>query len=225
MLLKGKVGEFDSRGLCQIRADINSRVQGSLRKDLFAVGDPDVFDLGGVVEEEAVGRGGGIEPVEGAAFVGENLFEVADGEGLGGGAGGFVGETPDSVNVVVFGESFEELGGTASDNVDRACGKIGGFEKRIEIAGDERIDFAGNGYNGVAQGERGHNRGEEAEERRFAGATDTDDADRFMHRECDVAEGRIVDGAIEFIGPGGEGKNAFDAKPDFGVRLIFTDNF
>ena len=41
---------------------------------LFAVGDPDVFDLGGVLEEEAVGGGGGVEPVDLAAFVGEDLF-------------------------------------------------------------------------------------------------------------------------------------------------------
>ncbi len=42
--------------------------------NLFAVGDPDVFDLGGVLEEEAVGGGGGVEPVDGATFVGEGLF-------------------------------------------------------------------------------------------------------------------------------------------------------
>ncbi len=41
---------------------------------LFAVGDPDVFDLGGVLEEEAVEGGGGVEPVDLAAFVGEGLF-------------------------------------------------------------------------------------------------------------------------------------------------------
>lgn len=46
----------------------------ALMKLLFAVGDPDVFDLGGVLEEEAVGGGGGVEPVDGAAFVGEDLF-------------------------------------------------------------------------------------------------------------------------------------------------------
>src|SRR5580704_18005895 len=62
---------------------------------LLAVGDPDVFDLGGVLEEEAVGGGGGVEPVDVAAFVGEDLFYVADGEGFGGGAGGGVGEAPE----------------------------------------------------------------------------------------------------------------------------------
>ena len=49
------------------------------------------------MEEEAVGGGGGVEPVDGAAFVGENLFEVADGESFCGGASRGVGETPEGV--------------------------------------------------------------------------------------------------------------------------------
>lgn len=194
-------------------------------KSLLAVGDPDIFDLGGVLEEEAVGGGGGVEPVDGAAFVCEDLFQVADGELFGGGAGGFVGEAPDGVNVVVLSESFEEFGGAAGDNVDSAGGKIAGFEEGIEIAGDERIDFAWDGDDAVAHRQGGHDGGKEAEERSFAGAANADGADGFVHGECDVAEGRIVDGAIEFIGPGGVRKNAFDTERDFRVRLIFTDNF
>src|SRR5579864_8196552 len=50
------------------------------RCNLFAVGDPDVFDLGGVLEEEAVRGGGGVEPVDVAAFVGEDLFEISSGK-------------------------------------------------------------------------------------------------------------------------------------------------
>lgn len=45
-----------------------------MSRRLFAVGDPDVFDLGGVLEEEAAFGLGGVEPVDGAAFVGEDLF-------------------------------------------------------------------------------------------------------------------------------------------------------
>jgi hypothetical protein len=44
------------------------------RRLLFAVGDPDVFDLGGVLEEEAEFGLLWVEPVDGAAFVGEDLF-------------------------------------------------------------------------------------------------------------------------------------------------------
>ena len=64
---------------------------------LLAVGDPDIFDLGGVLEEEAVGGGGGVEPVDVAAFVGEDLFEIACGKSFCGGAGGGVGEAPEGV--------------------------------------------------------------------------------------------------------------------------------
>src|SRR5208282_2031795 len=81
----------------------SSRNFGSFIRVLFAVGDPDVFDLGGVLEEEAVGGGGGVEPVDLAAFVGEGLFEVADGKSFCGGAGGGVGEGPEGVEVIVFG--------------------------------------------------------------------------------------------------------------------------
>ena len=76
---------------------------GPCGKLLFAVGDPDVFDLGGVLEEEAVGGGGGVEPVDLAAFVGEGLLEVADGKSFCGAASRGVGEDPEGVDVVVFG--------------------------------------------------------------------------------------------------------------------------
>ena len=49
-------------------------VQSWMSRRLFAVGDPDVFDLGGVMEEEAAFGLGGVEPVDLAAFVGEDLF-------------------------------------------------------------------------------------------------------------------------------------------------------
>ena len=72
-------------------------------RNLFAVGDPDVFGLGGVLEEEAGCGLVGVEPVDVAGFVGEDLFEVADGKGFGGGASCGVGEDPEGVYVVVFG--------------------------------------------------------------------------------------------------------------------------
>jgi hypothetical protein len=53
-------------------SDIGEDVKAGER--LFAVGDPDVFDLGGVLEEEAVGGRSRVEPVDLAAFVGEDLF-------------------------------------------------------------------------------------------------------------------------------------------------------
>ena len=72
----------------------------------FAVGDPDIFDLGGVAEEPAALGLGGIEPVNGPAVTGEDLLEVSCGRSFAEGSGGFVAEAPDGVDVVVFGEGF-----------------------------------------------------------------------------------------------------------------------
>jgi hypothetical protein len=46
----------------------------------LAVGDPDVFYLVRVMEKPAALALVGVEPVNGAAFVGEDLLQVADGE-------------------------------------------------------------------------------------------------------------------------------------------------
>jgi len=133
------------------------------------------------LEEEAVGGRGGVEPIDVAAFVGEDLFEIANGKSFCGGASRGVGEAPEGVEVVVFGERLQEFTRSAGDYVDGAGGKIGRFEQRIKIAGDEWINFAGNGDDGVAHGESGHDGGEETEERGFGGAEDADGADGFLH--------------------------------------------
>ena len=56
---------------CETSNDMEAESRRGL---LFPVGDPDVFDLGGVLEEEAAFGLGGTEPVDAAAFVGEDLF-------------------------------------------------------------------------------------------------------------------------------------------------------
>ena len=66
-------------------------------KLLFAVGDPDVFDLGGVLEVEGAFGLLRVEPVDLAGFVGEDLFEIANGQSFRGGADGGVGEDPEGV--------------------------------------------------------------------------------------------------------------------------------
>ena len=47
------------------------------RGSLFAVGNPDVFHLDGVIEEPAAFPLLHVEPVDGAAFVGEGLLEIS----------------------------------------------------------------------------------------------------------------------------------------------------
>src|SRR5260370_16472256 len=46
----------------------------------FAVGYPDVFDLHGVVEEPAAFALFDVEPIDGAAFVRKNLFQISHGK-------------------------------------------------------------------------------------------------------------------------------------------------
>lgn len=193
-------------------------------KLLLAVGDPDVFDLGGVLEEEAAFGLACIEPIDLAPLVGEGLFEIADGKSLCGGAGGGVGEDPEGIEVVVFGERFEELGGTAGDDVHGAGRKVAGFENLVEVTGDERINFAGDGDDGVADGNGGHHCGDEAEKRSFGGAEDADGADGFLHGKSDVAEGRIVDGSVVFVGPGGVGEDTLDAGGEFRGGLLVANS-
>ena len=103
---------------------------------LLAVGDPDVFDLGGVLEEEAGCGWVGIKPIHGASFVGEDLFEISSRKSFCGGASGGVGEDPEGVEVVVFRESLQEFAGAAGDNVYGAWGEIAGFEELVEVGGD-----------------------------------------------------------------------------------------
>ncbi len=149
---------------------------------LLAVGDPDVFDLGGVLEEEASPGVAWVEPVDLAAFVGEDLFEISCGKSFCGGTCRGVGEGPEGVYVVVFGESLQEFARAAGDDVHRACGEIAGFEELIEVGGDERVEFAGDGYCRVAYRYGWHDRGDETQERCFLGAEDADGADGFVHR-------------------------------------------
>src|SRR2546425_1131774 len=46
----------------------------------FAVGYPDVLDLNGVVEEPAAFALFDVKPIDGAAFVGEHLFQISHGK-------------------------------------------------------------------------------------------------------------------------------------------------
>src|ERR1022692_619995 len=62
------------------------------QSSLFAVGNPDVLDLCGVLQEPAALGNFRIEPVDGAALVGENLLQVAHRHCLGGCGAGFIGE-------------------------------------------------------------------------------------------------------------------------------------
>ena len=80
--------------------------KGRGQAGLLPVGNPDIFYLVGVLQIPAAFRLGSLQQVNVASFVGPDLFQVADGEGLGGGAKFSVAVTPDGVEIVVLGEDF-----------------------------------------------------------------------------------------------------------------------
>lgn len=76
-------------------------------KGLFPVGDPDVLDVHGVIEEPPAFSLLRVEPVNGTALVGENLLQIPDRECFCRRGVGFIGETPDGVDIVMLGQRFQ----------------------------------------------------------------------------------------------------------------------
>jgi len=103
---------------------------------LLAVGHPDVFDLDCMAEEPATFALVHVEPIDGAALVCEDLLEIADGEGLYDPAAGLICETPDGVDIGVFGQYLRQLRRTAGHTVHSATRQVAGFENLVEVSGD-----------------------------------------------------------------------------------------
>src|SRR5229473_6445683 len=108
---------------------------------LFAVRDPDILHLAGMLQEPASFGQFRIEPVDGPAFVGPDLFQSADRHGFRGSGAGFVSKGPDGIDIVVLSESFQELRRVAGHDVYCASGQIAGVKELIKIGGDERVSF------------------------------------------------------------------------------------
>ena len=68
----------------------------------FPVRHPDIFDLHRVVEEPPALALPCVEPVDGAAFVGEHLLQISNGQCLCSRGARFVSEIPDGVHIVVL---------------------------------------------------------------------------------------------------------------------------
>src|SRR5437868_2330326 len=98
---------------------------------LLAVRDPDIFHLRSVLQEPAAFALRRLEPVYGAAFIGEDLLQVSGREGFCRCRTGLVAKTPDGVHVLMFGKRLKELRDVSGDNVDGASGQIAGVEELI----------------------------------------------------------------------------------------------
>src|SRR5579863_433246 len=81
----------------------------SLTAWLFAVRNPDVLNLRSMLEKPASLSQIGVEPVDLAAVVGPDLFQISRGHGFGSDRAGFISEAPDGVHIVVLGENFQQL--------------------------------------------------------------------------------------------------------------------
>src|SRR5207248_9904843 len=97
-----------------IRAATREMQQGAAS---FSVGNPDVLDLHGVVEEPAAFALPCVEPVDRAAFIRENLLQVSNGQRFRRCGPRFIGETPNRIHVVVFGERLLKLVRAACDDI------------------------------------------------------------------------------------------------------------
>src|SRR5205807_8481524 len=109
--------------------------------ELLTVGNPDVFDLGGVLEKPASLSNLRIEPVDRPAFVGPDLLQISCGHRFCGGDGGLVPVAPDCIDIIMFRERLEQLRNISSHNVHRASGEIARIEQLIKIAGNKRKFF------------------------------------------------------------------------------------
>src|SRR5262249_21002446 len=54
-------------------------------------------------------------------------------------------------------------------------------------------------------------------------ADNADSAKRLVHGDSYISEGWVVDGSVEFVGPGCIGKQSFDAYSYFSFRLLRPD--
>jgi hypothetical protein len=126
---------------------------GRCPSGLFSVGYPDIFHLGCVLEEPATFRDATVEPIDDAAFVGPDLFQISAGHSLGGGDGSFISVAPDGVNAIVLGKGFEQLRNVSGNNIDGSARKIAGIKNLVEVARDERILFGWDSDDGIADGE------------------------------------------------------------------------
>src|SRR5213082_2678535 len=119
-----------------IRAATRELQQGTAS---FSVGNPDVLDLHGVVEEPAAFALPCVEPVDRASFIRENLLQVSNRQRFRRCGPGFIGEAPNRIYVVVLRERLQKLVRAARDDIHHATRQVAGLTNLTQITGNERI--------------------------------------------------------------------------------------
>src|SRR5690242_7118795 len=109
------------------------RLPSAVLDTSLPVRNPDVLHLNCVLQVPPAFPLIVVEPIDRTSFIRKYLLEVADGKGLNLRGRAFVRETPDGIEVIVLGQHFRKLCGTASDDVYDASWQIAGVEQLIEV--------------------------------------------------------------------------------------------
>ena len=95
---------------CGSEADPHSvRHQPRKVRILFPVGNPDILNLRGVLQKPPALGNLRIKPVDSAAFVGKDLFEISHRHRLCRRRIRLISKAPDGVDVIMLGERFQKL--------------------------------------------------------------------------------------------------------------------
>ena len=148
------IEEYPQPRLSQFHRDLATQDDESTiaacRSELLAVRNPDVFHLSCMLQEPSAFALLRIKPVDNAAFVGEDLFQISHGIRFRCRSTGFVRKTPDRIDIVVLRDRLEQLRTVPRDDIDSPVRQITCIEHLVEISDDQRICFRRNHDGSVA---------------------------------------------------------------------------
>src|SRR5260370_22605818 len=116
-------------------------VHGQQRRRLLAVRDPDVLHLRSMVQEPAAFALFDAEPVDGPAFIAEDLLQIPHRQRLRNSTAGLACKRPDGVYIVMLRQDFQQLGAAPGNQVDHTAGQVAGFKNLVQVANDERVSL------------------------------------------------------------------------------------
>src|SRR5260370_10124143 len=117
--------------------DLRSRAM-RLRWRLLAVRDPDVLHLRSMVQEPAAFALFDAEPVDGPAFIAEDLLQIPHRQRLRNSTAGLACKRPDGVYIVMLRQDFQQLGASPGNQVDHTAAQVAVFKTRVKVATDQR---------------------------------------------------------------------------------------
>ena len=120
------------------------------------------------------------------------------------------------------GEHRRELVARAGDEVDDARRNVRGLHHLGPVRDNPRQMLRRHEHDTVAHRDGRREQRDHSQQRPVVGRDLADHADRFVQRHHHHIAGWLMDTAFEFVGCGGEGKEAFDAGLHFEARALFS---